>query len=332
MKAKKTQLKDIAKEAGVSIALVSYVINGQHKNRIKKETADKIMDAVKKLDYRPNKIAQRFRSQTSGTIGLILADLSNSFSAKIARVIEDEVAKLGYMVLIGSMDESTTKLRELVDTFLDRQVDGFIIIPAEDSILEIERLEKMQTPYVLMDRYFSTDQLNYVINDNYTSAHLLTSTLIKRGKKNIAFITHSNNYTHFKERKRGFLEACQNSSASVNIAIREVGLADLKVNINDALDKLLSDQPATDGIVFSTNMLTLYGLSYMLQNQISVPESIDIMGYDEEEFYDFFPHNFTYYRQPLDLMGKRAVAFLIEKISTKNSNSIHEVILGKLVN
>lgn len=173
MKAKKTQLKDIAKEAGVSIALVSYVINGQHKNRIKKETADKIMAAVKKLDYRPNKIAQRFRSQTSGTIGLILADLSNSFSAKIARIIEDEVAKQGYMVLIGSMDESSSKLRELVDTFLDRQVDGFIIIPADDSIHEIERLEKMQIPYVLMDRYFSANQLNYVINDNYSSAYLL---------------------------------------------------------------------------------------------------------------------------------------------------------------
>ncbi len=99
-KSGKISLKDIAREVGVSVALVSYVLNNRFENRINKDVAEKIRNTAQKLQYRPNQIAKSLKTNKTFTIGLIVADISNPFSSSLARIIEDEGAKYGYTVIL----------------------------------------------------------------------------------------------------------------------------------------------------------------------------------------------------------------------------------------
>ena len=121
---KKVSLKDIAERAAVSTTLVSYVLNGRHEDRIKAETAQRIRAIAKELDYRPDFLGKALKSQKTYTIGLILADLANPFSAQVARIIENEAHRHNYIVLMGSTDENKSTFSEMVSTFIDRRVDG----------------------------------------------------------------------------------------------------------------------------------------------------------------------------------------------------------------
>lgn len=330
-KQKKIYLKDIAKEAGVSTALVSYVLNGRHTNRIKPETATRIKAIAKRLNYTPDFLAKALKSQKTNTIGLILADLANPFSAQIARIIEDELSPYGYIVLIGSMDEDNGQLKKLVETFTSRQVDGLIVLPAANSEKEIERIHKMNIPYVLMDRYFPDFPFNFVVNDNYHATYTAVKQLIKNDRKAIGFITLEIDLFHIAERKRGFLEACEEEGIITKNRVKAVNGNPLSVEVEKAIDELRKNCPDLDALLFSTNLLTLYGLKYAMQHKLNVPDSVEIMAVDKASYYDIFPTPITYYSQPLEEMGHKAVQFLMSKIERNNSETLQEIVKGQLV-
>src|SRR6476646_8291689 len=149
---KKTSLKDIAQQVGVSTALVSYVLNNQKENRISKEVAQKIRDTAKKLNYQTNQIARSLKTNKTHTIGLVVADISNPFFSCLARIIEDEAEKNNYTVLFGSSDENAQKAGKLINVLCNRQVDGLIIAPAENDAVHIKALLEDDIPVVLIDR------------------------------------------------------------------------------------------------------------------------------------------------------------------------------------
>ena len=119
---KKVSLKDIAKEVGVSTALVSYVLNNLKEGRISKEIALRIREVAHQLNYRPNQIAKSLKTSKTFTLGLIVADISNPFSSTLARIVEDEANKFNYTVIFGSSDENQQKSAKVIDTLLNRQV------------------------------------------------------------------------------------------------------------------------------------------------------------------------------------------------------------------
>jgi LacI family transcriptional regulator len=328
---KKPKLSDIAKEAGVSIALVSYVLNNRHPDRIKKETANNIRAIAKKLNYKPNPLAKGLKTNKSGAIGIILADLANPFSAQIARIIEDNVRLQNYILLIGSMDEDLNKFRNLIDSFSQYQVEGLIIMPCEGSMEDIKAIKKQGIPYVLIDRYFPSLSFNFIANDNYYSTSICVHKLVEDGRKNIGFITQKTDYYHLKERTRGFLEASKSHGLNTDGKVKEVSISDIDKNTSAAMAELLEENPELDAVLFATNIFTLSGLKYATRHKLNVPEDIQIMGYDEVEYYDIFPAPLSYYKQPLEMMGKKAVDFLIRQINNPNKNSIQEIIKGELI-
>ncbi len=330
-KTKKIQLKDIAEEANVSTALVSYVLNGRHLNRIKKETADRIKEVAKRLNYRPNHFAKGLKTQKSNTIGLILADLDNPFSTQITRIIESELLSYKYNVLIGSTYEKEDKFKELIEVFINRQVDGLIILPTENSKIEIERLHSTNFPYVLMDRYFPNTSFNYIVNDNYFSTYSATKQLIKNNRKKIGFITLQSNLFHIIERKRGFIKACKEAEITTENMVKEIRLAHFDEDVAKEIDALRQEYTDLDAILFSTDRLTMYGLKYMIQHQLNITNNIEIMAVDEAKFYDIYSSPISYYKQPLEEMGQKAVQFLISKINENNSDIIQETVTGELV-
>ena len=105
--------------------------------------------------------------KSTKTIGLIVADIANPFFGNLARIIENEAEKFGYTVLFGSSDEDCVKSEVIINTLMARQVDGFIIAPAEGTASQIERLLKDKIPVVLVDRYFPELSVSHIILDNF---------------------------------------------------------------------------------------------------------------------------------------------------------------------
>lgn len=330
-KPKKTKLKDIAKEANVSIASVSYVLNGQHLDRIKKETIERIKEAAERLNYRPNHFAKGLRTKKSYAIGVVLADLANPFSAQIARILENELSPYGYNILIGSTDENNDNLEELIDVFTRRQADGLIILPPENAEKQIERVVKMDIPYVLLDRYFPDYPFNFVINDNHYTTYSAVKHLKERSRKKIGFITLQTSLSHIIDRKLGFMDACKEEGIPVKNMVKEVRLSHLSVDVDQAIDSLREECSDLDALLFCTNILALHGLKYAIKQKLDVPNTIEIMAIDKAEYYDIFPTPITYYKQPLEEMGQKAVQYLLSKIEGNNSQNINEIIKGKLI-
>jgi len=246
---KKTSLKDIAKEAGVSIATVSYVLSKQENSGVSVEVSDRIKAIAKKLNYRPNQIAKSLQSGKSHTIGLVVADISNPFFAQIARIVEDQAKKHGYTVVFGSSDEKASKSNDLITFLWNRQVDGFIITPAEGSEGQIQLLMEQNVPFVLIDRYFPEIDTNYVAIDNYKAAYDATKELMANGKKRIAMVAYCSELQHMRERVQRYKDALGVDFRDE--LLQRVEDSELMYYIPNALEPLTQGVPMVDAIFFA---------------------------------------------------------------------------------
>lgn len=315
--AKKVLLKDIANEAGVSIAVVSYVLNGLEKEKkISREVVEKINRIAQEHNYQPNQIAQSLRRGKTNTIGLIIADISNPFSGQIARFIETEAAKFGYKVIIGSSDENHSKFCSLIDSMLHRQVDGLIMAPAEGSSKQIQTLINERIPLVLIDRYFPGISTNHVVLDNYNSTYNAVSILVSRGRKKITLIIYKSTSVHMQQRILGYQNAMKDHKLDNHIMIIEIprrSYYQVKIDTEKKMDELLSENKL-DALLFAANALSLAGLYVIKKHNIKVPENTAIIGFDGHEVFDFFEPPIAFIKQPLEEMGKEAVRIIIEQI------------------
>jgi len=329
-KKKKVSLKDIARQVGVSTALVSYVLNNKREDRISKEVAGKIRSTAKKLNYRTNQIARSLKTNKTATLGLIVADISNPFFSQLARFIEDQAAINHYTVIFGSSDENGQKSKNLVDIFIDRQVDGLIIAPAENTEPQLRALRKTGTPFVLVDRYFPGLKCSYVALDNFQAAREAVKHLIHEGNRRIGLVTFKTNFFHIAERKNGYAAALKEADIPINKKwIREVDMTNPAPEVEKAIADMLNLSSPPDALFFATNALFIQAMKYITRHGIKVPDQIAIVSFDETEASELFYAPPTYVRQPIKEMGQLATRILIENMDTRHIEQIH--LPGELV-
>lgn len=332
--ARKVLLKDIAKEVGVSTALVSYVLNGKAKEaRVGDEMARKIQKVAKKLKYQPNLIARGLKSGRTRTLGLIVADISNPFFSMLARFIENEAGRHGYTVIIGSSDEKQDKSQKLIDTFLNRQVDGLIIAPVEGSQNQIKALNRMDIPVVLVDRSFSDKDLNTVMIDNRSASYKAVRLLLENGYKKIGMVSYDTNLLHMQNRIEGYKDALQESGIKVNEnLIRKVSYNSFTADVFAALDYFLkAKKPVVDALFLATNSISIAALKYINGLDIKVPEQLGLVCFDESEAYDFFYSPVTYVKQDMSLIGEKAVDLLMNIIDQKSNTRERCVVPANII-
>lgn len=318
---KKVSLKDIATAAGVSTALVSYVLTNKEKEaRIGEEMAKKIREIARQLNYQPNHIARSLKSGRSFTIGLIVADISNPFFANIARTVEDEAKKNNYTVIFGSSDENVDKSQDLIHVLLNRQVDGLIITPTEGSEQQLLQLQAQHVPFVLIDRYFPEMPANYITVNNRDAAFHAVSHLIKTGRKRIGMVAYKTTLHHISERIRGYQEALQqHQMPAAPGLLKRARYSHLKSDIELAIDQLLKGKHPADALFFATNSLAIEGLKYINTLGIRIPEDLAVITFDEGEALDLFYAPVTFVKQPILEMGKAAVRVLLEQIKDNHA-------------
>lgn len=331
---KRTSIKDIAKYVGVSTALVSYVLNGLEKEkRVSPEVAGRIKEAVMLFNYTPNHFARSLRKGTTMTIGLIVTDIANPFFSNIARYVEDEAFKHGYTVIMGSSDEKKSISELLIKAFLDRQVDGFIIVPAEGSEPQIQKLIDINIPFVLLDRYFPILNTNYIILDNFNAAYKSINHLVSNSYKKIGMIAYKSHLIHMQERIRGYICAMKDNNLDSFISVREVRFDNLKNDVSKCIDEFTNKENKYEALLVATNHIAITLLYDIMDRDIRVPDDLAIVSFDSSEAFDFFYNPITYIRQPQEEMGRTSVRLLISKLKdnkiTTHLEIEHELIIRK---
>jgi LacI family transcriptional regulator len=323
---KKVGLKDIAGRVGVSTALVSYVLNGQAEiKKVSKASAEKIKKAAEELNYRPNQIAKSLKMDKTFTIGLIVADINYRFSVGITHAIEAEAKKVNYTVLLANSNEDDQTFAELVNVLINRQVDGLILAPTENSQHQIRLLQESGIPFVLIDRYFPDIPTTNIVLDNYKSGYDGTAYLISNGFKRIAFFTYKTTFFHLWERYRGYIDALRDNGINFKPNWLNEIYIDPKWPIESLvpnrfggvdyyMEKMLKEEPF-DAIFFATDTLAIDGIRSLKYRGVQMPQQVAVLSFDESEAFWLFHCRVSHMRQPVEAMGRAAVNTLLELIS-----------------
>lgn len=306
----------IAQALGISNATVSLVLNGKEKEgRVGKELAEKIRIKAKELNYEPNSLARSLRIGKSQTIGLIVADISNTFFGKLAFHIQEQAQKYGYTVFITNTNEDTEKMQMMINTLKSRQVDGFIIIPTEYGSNAIQDLNKTNIPVVLLDRYYPDTTNNYVIIDNFNSAYKAAQFILSQGCRKTAFITYQNSMQHFTQRQEGYKKAMKQAKLLDPNLIKKVRYSNLEKDIIKAIDKVLEKD--IDSIFFATDSICAAAIKYLQQKDPLALSKLRLTSFDYNEIFDFIDKPVSHILQPLPEMGKKSIDILMDLINSK---------------
>ena len=315
---KTTSLNDIAKSLNVSKTLVSFVLNDQgDKKGISSKTQKKVLDKAKELNYKPNHIARGLRLGKSFTIGLIVADISNKFYAKIAKQIEKVACQYNYNLIFCSSDENPEKEVELINMLKERQVDGIIISTSQQNAAIFSQLKKEKYPFVLIDRNLPKLSAHFVVVDNYTGAYEATEHLIKNGYQKIALLKISPAYlSTIRERELGYRGALKNNGIRINNKlIRTINFSDIQQIVRSVLRELIQPPFKIDAIFSVNNNITVACLEYLNEMNLRIPQDLAIVSFDDIDLFRFSYPTITAVAQPIEEIGEIAVNILMDEIN-----------------
>lgn len=315
----KTSLKDIANRLQLSKTTVSWVLSGKGDEKgISLSTQEKVFACAKEMHYQPNLLARSLNTGLSGTIGLILPDISDSFYSQMAKVIEIEVERFGYSLMIASSGSEKEREERMIGVFRARQVDGIIIAPTKQSSKEIVQMINEDYPFVTFDRYFPELETNYVIIDNEESSYRLVKHLIERGHRKIALITTNPYLKTMSMRCNGYSHALVEAGIPVDFSLYgEVSFKNYQNDIVEILDKILSEVPDVDGFFFTTHILALEAFRYFYQKNIPINEGYGLACIHEVPSFSVLAPEINTARMPVEDMGKEIVRLLVNNIERK---------------
>lgn len=329
----RVSLKYISESLNVSKSTVSLVLNNRgDERRIGKETQKKIINFAREHNYKADQLARSLSTGKTNTIGLIVPNISDIFFAQIARGIETKAIKSGYNVIFSSTGELPERESKIIQSMLDRKVDGLIIASSGQNKKEILDLKKNNYPFVLVDRKYSEIETNYVGLDSISGVASAVECLLGNGRKRVGFISLNLELETIRDREKGYFDTLKKYNAEVrDDFLQKVALEDLSGGVNKAIAKLTNDENRVDGIVFATQYLTVEGIRALRQLKIDIPRKVAIVSYGHKTDFDLFEPAITSVNLPIKEIGDEAVEILLANLQSDKPNYIQIEIKTELV-
>lgn len=317
---KRETLTSISERTGVSISTVSRVLNDKAEiYRISKKTIATVKHEAEKCNYKPNIAAQSLRTNKTKTIGLVVPSIENTFFANIASVIIQKAKTKGFTVVLTDAMENEANEMECVSSILERNVDGIIITPSGQDPTYLENINDTKVPVVLIDRLFNSTSLPYVTTDNYLGALNATKYLIDNGHREIACIQGVPYSTTVKERHKGYCHAMK--SAGLESKINIVGNS-FSIQNGYVETKLLLNKSNPPTALFAmSNTILLGAIKAISESNLSIPNDISIISFDDNIYLDFLQPAITRIVQPVEEIGTIAVKILLQSIEEKETSN-----------
>lgn len=298
--------KDVARYAGVSTAVVSYVVNDGPK-KVAPATEAKVREAIRLLGYRPNAAARALKLGSSKTIGLIIPDNSNPFFSLLAHAVEDAAAALGYALFMTNSDGNLAKEKRNLRSLAARQVDGVIL----SSVLlypDLAELESADIPAVLLNHATDAAGFNSVGVDLAGGARIAVEHLISHGHTNIALAMGTNTGNDFDGRELGWRQALTDAGLAEGPIIRSYFTRD---GGYEAGKKFLRTVNRPTAIFASSDMQAIGILRALSEGGVSVPEDVALIGFDGSAEAEYSIPSLTTVEQPTRAMAEVAVRALV---------------------
>jgi LacI family transcriptional regulator len=315
-----TTIKDVAREANVSIATVSLVINNH--GRISQETRKKVLKTIKNLNYHPSRSARGLVSRSTGNIGFILTEehflRTEPFYTNIFLGTEFEARTKDYYVLLATVNSSFSKGDLLPRFIVEKNFDGIVIAGKVPNSL-IESILEYKKPTVFVDFSPNNGDYSNVLTDNLKGGQLATEHLIEYGHKNIAFVGGEISHSSIKDRLQGYKFALEGAKINIDESLIITNDEYLSRQNGCSSAELLINRRKDVTAIFAANDAIAIGVMQCLKNKgIEIPDRISVIGFDDVEADLFTDPPLTTIRVPKLDMGIEAIQLILGIINNKH--------------
>ncbi|MDI6617693.1 MAG: LacI family DNA-binding transcriptional regulator [Clostridiales bacterium] len=308
-------IKDVARLSNVSIATVSKYLNG---GNVKEENRINIENAIDKLDYRVNNFARSLKINRAMTIGIVVDSITNTFYTGIISVIEEFLNEKGYASIVCETKENDDIRRKRMDFLLRKGVDGFIIFTTNISADFLDYYIKKGAAIVVVDSIADGVDCDFVTSDNISGAYQATEHFILKGHKKIAIITGEEENFSAGERLKGYKNAMKDHKIPIFDRYIYKNSYDLEGGYN-SFKKIISDKKNMPTAVLISNYFMAVGAIIAInENNISIPDDISIICFDDLELSKVFKPKLTSVSQSSKGIGMNAAKMLLDRIDSNN--------------
>ncbi|MGH9702809.1 MAG: LacI family DNA-binding transcriptional regulator, partial [Candidatus Acidiferrales bacterium] len=269
-----SNIYDVAKQAGVSVATVSAVINSS--SYVSPALRDKVERAISSLHYSPNLLARSLAQRKTHTLGVLIPDIANPFFPEIVRGAEDKAKEAGYTIILGNSDNQLSKEEVYLNLFLSKRVDGILLVKAigDMSTALFEKLRSGGPPIVLVDREYPHLQADTVVADDCGGADAAVRHLLKLGHRRIGMLAGIPGISTTIGRSLGYRQALESKKIPYDPALVVHGDYGIEAGYKAGL-QLLEQNPTA---VFVTNCLMTAGFMKALEKKkLHCPEDISLI-------------------------------------------------------
>lgn len=305
-------IRDVARLAGVSVSTVSYVLNDYSDKFVSEELRQRVIQAAKVLNYRPNQIARRLRGKTGRMLAVLIPQFDNLYFTRIAIGAQQVADERGYILCIYSSYDSEEREMEFILNILSQQVDGILLCPANNHTKSVDMIRQSNTPFCVVDRQIPGSDFDFVAIENYQAAYDATEYLINKGHERIAYCSWGTTIDAVVKRKRGFLAAVEKHKLSDRIMIWEYARdqesvyregIDHIVKIIQPTALLIGQHQVAEGIIRSMKRFTPSRL-----------KDLSIVVFGDPPWATMTQPEVTCITPPSEEMGKAAMELLIARI------------------
>lgn len=327
-KKRRTSLRDLAAELGVSIATVSRALHASHE--VSEEMQKKVKALAKARNYRPNPFAQSLRKEAPHIIGVIVPNLVTHYFASVLDGVEDCASKNGYSVFSANSHESHELEVKAVDNFYALHVDGIISCLAQDTTdySHYEQMAKVDMPVVFFGRTCLPELFSQVVADGDVAAYNATKHMLEMGARRIAFIGGPNHLDMVKRRKHGYLEALREARIPIDRNLVVCDKIDFEV-ARKATIALLQQDERPDAILAFNDILTYAAFDAIKSQNLNIPDDVSIIGFTDGDNSAFVTPRLSAIMDQAHAQGYAACELLIRRI--KGDRKIYKKIVPMIL-
>ncbi|WP_207652949.1 LacI family DNA-binding transcriptional regulator [Anaeromicrobium sediminis] len=311
-------IKDVAKKAGVSIATVSRVMNGNYP--VSDKTKKKVMDAIRELGYRPNAIARSLKVNRTYMIGMVVPDISNPYYMEIAKGVERVVSKLGYNLIFCSSNENTEREMDLLNALNEKRVEYILLIPTINDSYRINGLLKKGMKIVLIDRHLPFVETDSIVIDNFEASYKLIEYAIKRGHKKIGIINGLMRVSTARERYEAFRKALEDYDIPFNPKYSVCGDFIMEKSYKEVKNMIIKNRKNLPTMIFATNNKMAEGAIIAIKEMnLNIPRDISLGSFGELSVPQLIHPQITTITHDAFEMGRLVGEVVSEKIDNRVS-------------
>lgn len=311
-------IKDVAREANVSIATVSRVLNNV--DVVNEDTKKRVLEAIKELDYRPNIVARSLKTQKTKTIGIIIPDISNQIYPEIVRGAEDVANIYDYNIILCNTDLDPQKELEYLRVLSEKMADGVIYISnsLEEEIKDT--IKSVNMPIVLIETHGKDSEFPSVVIDNEKAAEDVVDYLVKKGNKRIAYIGADRDAVSASAiRYKGYITSLKKNGLDYDENLNYFCKYSLKASDGyKAMNEILARTKDIDAVFGVSDDIAIGAINALRDAGLNVPNDIDVVGFNNTYLASVCYPKLTTVAQPLYDMGSVATRMLIKKINKES--------------